>query len=228
MTSPARQHWQHKTAATAGENPAAAQRASDQHELMAAALWEARQTLKGIQSIERKIEYKREALPQFDAYIDGVLESGTGEQDDVLMTLMLWRLDTGDITGGMEIAQYALQHELQAPDRFQRSLPALIVEQTAEEALGRLEGDDAEEGNELLIAQLETVDNLTQDADMHDQVRAKLYKALGYACRLDGNPQEALEYLNRARDLNAKAGVVKDIEKLEREIKKQNAGGQPS
>lgn len=39
--------------------------------------------------------------------MNGVLEQGKGAQDDILMTVMLWRLDTGDIAGALEIARYA-------------------------------------------------------------------------------------------------------------------------
>ncbi len=34
--------------------------------------------------------------------MNGVLEQGKGAQDDILMTVMLWRLDTGDIAGALE------------------------------------------------------------------------------------------------------------------------------
>ncbi|MDY8569877.1 phage terminase small subunit, partial [Escherichia coli] len=35
--------------------------------------------------------------------------------DDILMTVMLWRLDTGDIAGALEIARYALKYGLTMP-----------------------------------------------------------------------------------------------------------------
>ena len=49
-------------------------------------------------------------------------------------------------------------------------------------------------------------------------------KAQGYAQRDAGYTTAALENLQRALSLNDRAGVKKDIEKLERELK--NAGGQ--
>ena len=237
MTSPARKHYQRATAAQAAgaADPRAAQ-GGEQYELHAAALWEARRTLKGIKSVEAKVAKKRELLPEFEAYVAGVLEGGKGAQDDVLMTVMLWRLDVGDLEGGIEVAEYALRHGLDTPDRFERDTASIVAEQVAEEALARLEQpcDDSERGRTAaandaadLVMHLSRAEALTRDADMHDQIRAKLHKALGYAYRGSLSLEESLEHLRRALQLNDRAGVKKDIEKLERELKQQqNAGDQ--
>lgn len=226
--SPARKHYQQATAAQAAgaADPRAAQ-GGEQYELHAAALWEARRTLKGIKSLEAKVAKKRELLPEFEAYVAGVLEGGQGAADEVLMTVMLWRLDVGDLEGGIEVAEYALRHGLDTPDRFERDTASIVAEQVAEEALARLE---ATEGAELPAVAAELILHLirawavTRDADMHDQIRAKLHKALGYAYRDAGSLEEALEHLRRALQLNERAGVKKDIEKLEREIKNAAQG----
>src|SRR5690554_3434842 len=113
MTSPARRHYQRATAAkAAGLAEPGRPQTGEQYELFAAALWEARRTLKGIKSVESKIAKKRELLPDFAPYVDGVLTAGSGAQDDVLVTVMLWRLDVGDIVGALPIAEYAIKHGL--------------------------------------------------------------------------------------------------------------------
>lgn len=196
--------------------------AGDQYELMQAALWESRRTLKNIKSIEGKVKKKAELLPQFRPYIAGVLESGAGAQDDVLMTIMVWLLDVGDLHSGLEVAEYALKHKLETPDRYQRDTATIVAEQVAEEAMKLLDQEDADVVG--LIAALQKAHDLTVEHDMHDQVRAKLHKALGYALRNGNNLEAALKHLNRALELNDRVGVKKDIEQLEREIKKQNEG----
>lgn len=233
MHSPARKHFARVSAAqAAGAADPGRPQTGEQYELHAAALYEARRTLKGIKSTEAKVAKKRELLPQFDAYVAGVLEAGTGAQDDVLMTVMIWRLDVGDLAGALVIAEYALRHDLDAPDRFERDTPAILAEQLAEEAIKLLTAPpaDSEEGRTAaanaaaeLAMHLSRAEALTRDADMHDPVRAKLHKALGYAQRArGGHAAEALEQLRRALELDSRAGVKKDIERLEREIK--NAG----
>lgn len=235
--SPARKHYAQVSAAiAAGTADPNRPQTGDQYELHAAALWEHRRTLKGIKSLEAKIAKKREMLADFDAYVAGVLAGGTGAQDDVLMTVMLWRLDVGDLAGGIAIAEYAMRHGLDTPDRFERDTASLVVEQVAEEAVRRLEAptqagaqDGIHESAEVeaandaaeLAMHLTRVEALTRDADMHDQIRAKLHKALGYAQRArGGHDADALSHLKRALSLNERAGVKKDIERLERTLAK--------
>ena len=66
------------------------------YELMQAQLHEHMRTLKGIQSVERKIEAKRTMLADFDAYLAGVLQADAGGQDAVLATVLVWHLDAGN------------------------------------------------------------------------------------------------------------------------------------
>lgn len=219
MPSPARRHYQHHAAARdAGAAAPGQPQNGDQYELMAAALWEDRRTLKNIQSIQAKIAKKHELLPQFEHYIAGVLEAGNGSQDDVLMSVLVWRIDVGDLTGALAIAEYAMQHQLQTPDRYERNTPALVAEEIADQALRLLDADQPDA--ESLVSVLERTTALVAEHDMHDEIRAKLHKALGYAHRANGQPQDALAQLQQALALNDRAGVKRDMENLERELKK--------
>jgi tetratricopeptide (TPR) repeat protein len=222
MTSLARRHFQRVSAAQAAEASGDAPMQGDAYQLMQAALFEDYRRLKATQSMERKAEIKREILPKYADYVDGVLAAGRGAQDDVLMRVMLWRIDAGDLAGAVAIARYALQHGLTPPDQFERGTAAIIAEEVADQALKLIEAEDAEVT--ALLELLEEVEALTRDADMHDQIRAKLHKALGYALRDSARPQEALEHLKRALQLNDRAGVKKDIERLEREVKNASQG----
>lgn len=231
MTSPARRHYQRVTAAReAGDAIAGPSRNSEQYALMMAAMWEARRALKEVKSTEGKVALKRRLLPQFDAYIEGVLEGGSGARDEVLTRVMIWRFDTGDLPGALAIARYALDHDLDTPDSFERDTPSLVAEQMAEETLGQLERADPDEHPALaahLAALLSQAHDLIAGADMHDQISAKFHKAHGYALRGIGDADAALEQLRRAYELNDRAGVKQDIQKLEREIAKRNTGSQP-
>lgn len=59
---------------------------------------------------------------------------------------------------------------------------------------------------------------------MPDEVRAKLHKVMGYGLRDNEQPELALNQLNRAFQLHERVGVKKDIERLERELKKAENG----
>nr|WP_300309213.1 phage terminase small subunit [Halomonas sp.] len=217
MTSPARRHFQRVSAVRAADDAGEAPMQGDAYELMLAALFEDYRRLKSTQSMERKAEIKREILPKYADYVDGVLEAGQGAQDDVLMRVMLWRIDAGDIAGALVIARYALAHDLNPPDQFERSTAAIIAEEVADQSLKLL---DEESADALpLLKHLIDVEIMTRQADMHDQVRAKLFKALGYAQRTAGQLHEAQSSLERALALNSRVGVKKDLERLERDIK---------
>ncbi len=136
------------------------------------------------------------------------------------MRVMLWRIDAGDLAGAIAIAKYAIKHGLTPPDQFERGTAAIIAEEVADQALKQLEAEDVD--SSALLLHLIDVELLTREADMHDQIRAKLHKALGYACRATGQLEDAQVNLERALSLNDRIGVKKDLERLERELK-QNA-----
>lgn len=171
-----------------------------------------RRRLHDLQSIERRTEVKREILPDYVPWVDGVLAGNQGVQDDVLMTVMVWRIDTGDLDGAMQIGHYALAHNLAMPDQYRRTTACLLAEEAAEVAL---RGGTEEPGD---ARQLLEVADLVEDQDMPDEVRAKLLKACGYALAPDSK-RAAVALLKRALQLHDKVGVKKDIERLEREIK---------
>ncbi len=221
MVSPARRHYQKTMAAqAAGQSEPEQVQTGDTYALMSAALVEDRRRLHDIQSIERKIELKRELLPQYQPYIDGVLSEGVGAQDDVLMVLMIWHLDVGDLDRATEIARYALQHDLTPPDTYKRSTATIIAEESSDQVLREVP-EDPDTATRLLQLMSELT-TMTEPHDMPDQVRAKQFKAIGYLHRALGNPESlepALNALKRALDLDERVGVKKDIERLEREIK---------
>ncbi|MDF3083665.1 phage terminase small subunit [Burkholderia sola] len=187
---------------TRGEVAASTQRGQGRaYEMMRAKLATDQRRLKETQSVERKVEIKREILPDYVPYITEVLERDTGGQDDVVTTIMLWRLDAGDMGGAMDIARYAIRHGLTMPAHFDRTLPATVAEGFADTA-------DVPSG---LLAD---VIDLTAPFDMVDQIRAKLFKAYGVALTAV-DPSAALAAFRRAFELNDKIGVKRDIARLE-------------
>ncbi|WP_250466128.1 MULTISPECIES: terminase endonuclease subunit [unclassified Caballeronia] len=218
INTPARSHFARATAARAAAAMAPGQTmaGATPYELMLVKLATDRRALKSVQSVVRKIEVKRKLLPEYDDYVAGVLEAGRGAQDDVLVTVMIWRIDVGDYEGALAIASYAIEHGLALPDYFERSLASLLAEQFADAALSAFMDEQS-----FAARFLERVDELTADADMHDQVRAKLYKALGYAIE-HVDASRALDYLRRAVSLNDRVGAKKDIDRLTKLV--DNAG----
>ncbi len=225
MTSPARRHFEQaraeKEAASAGPGQQLA--GASHYELMLVKLAADRRRLKAVQSVARKVEVKREVLPEYVSYVAGALEGGRGAQDDVLMTVMIWRIDAGDYAGALEIARYALRHGLTLPNHYERSTAAAITEEFSDAALTALR-----DGGTFDADQLNEVRELTEPVDMHDQIRAKLHKALGLAAmKLIGDDQlddtydwarasQAVQNLQTSLRLDARAGVKQNITRLEK------------
>lgn len=122
-----------------------------------------------------------ELLPKYVAWAEGVLAAGGAQQDDVLMYVMLWRIDAGDYAGALEIGRHALRHGWVMP-LGNRNVQTVLAEEMADAAQSAMlaaTGFDAD----LLLQTLELTDGL----DMPDQSRARLHKAIGADEGCDGN-----------------------------------------
>ncbi|MFQ2508135.1 phage terminase small subunit [Aeromonas caviae] len=215
--TPARRHRERALAALQGAaSPQFDQARANAYELQLMQLAEHRRTLKSIQSIERKIDAKRTMLPVYKPWIDGLLAADRGGQDDVLVTVMLWTLDTGDLEGALPMASYVIRHGLSTPDRYERTAATMIAEEVADTAIKQQEAG-AGPSTSLLGQYMARL----HGSDIFDQVRAKLHKAVGRACLADGLKQQAAEHYRRAIELHDKVGIKKELEVLERELKKE-------
>ncbi len=170
--SPARQHRLRVQAEQAAREGGSVRHASG-YDLMLLQLAEDRRRLKGVQSTVKKAEIKVELLPKYAAWAEGVLAAGGAQQDDVLMYVMLWRIDAGDYAGALEIGRHALRHGWVMP-LGNRNVQTVLAEEMADAAQSAMlaaTGFDAD----LLLQTLE----LTDGMDMPDQSRARLHKAIG-------------------------------------------------
>ncbi len=213
-----------------------------EYELQRARLGQDLAALREIQSREAKIARKREMLPAYDPWVQGVVEAaatgGRGIEDDVVVQTMIWALDCGDYERALPRAAYVIRWGLPMPGRFTSTAGCFIAEQTAENAAAARSAGEPFDLDVLL-----QVEDLTADADMHDQVRAKLAKEIGLRLSAaadaiepgadgpaGGRPaaiEAALRKLRRALELDGKVGVKKEIERLERAQRKapESAGG---
>lgn len=226
--TPAQQSQMRKRAAMEAKAAAPEQTmaGATSYELMLAQLAQHRARLKQIQSQQGKAEVKRMLLPEYVPYVDGVLSAGRGAQDDVLTTVMIWRIDVGDYAGALDIATYVIEHKLLMPDRFARTTGCMIAEEIADMALNAQKA-----GNSFELDVLVRAGTLTANEDMPDQVQAKILLATGRAHAglvNDDAPGEfdlvnletARRCISKAIELHSNCGGKKDLERIERLIKK--------
>lgn len=205
MLSPAQRHRARVLQEKAQQQAAAAdphgELTGDAYHLMLVKLAADRRRLKEIQSITRKCEVKVQLLPDYIDWIATALQTGTGAQDQVLSTCMVWAIDAGAYSLALDIAAYVLRHGLALPDQYERTPAVVVVDELAGAYLtgkwAPLEVGTDVEGKPALLdlytsgsvdEQLATSARLlmralelTADFDAPDQARAKLHKAIAYA-----------------------------------------------
>ena len=177
--------------------------------------------LSRIQSNAGKAKLKSERLPDYQPWIDGTLEADTGQADEVITTVMIWAVDAGDIAQALRLGQYVLRHKIPMPDQYRRTTATVLVEEISDPILAAFKANPAKAT--VSMDNLNALNGITTHEDMPDQVRAKLFKAMGYTVRIDQDvesQQLARNHLQEAIKLNAKIGVARDIELLDRNIKK--------
>ncbi|MDR7101475.1 phage terminase small subunit [Croceicoccus sp. BE223] len=206
---------------------------ASEYQLLLAALGLDLNRLRQIESIERKVEAKRDMIGRYLPWVDGALDGDTGAQDEIVVTMLIWLIDLACWPTALDVARYVLKHDLRLPERYARRPATLIAEEFAEAGL---------RPGAIDLEYLQAVQDLTAGEDMHDQVRAKLHKAIGLALAAKADAFEpdaesgvaggkvalidaALSALSRALSLNRNAGVKKLTERLERDRKALTATG---
>lgn len=192
---------------TAGPNQA--------YRMLQLKLREDKQALKSKQSIQAKIELKRELVGHYDEWINATLSDGKGDQDNLLTTLMLWHIDIGNFGRALDIAEYAMKHDLKMPDAHQRTLATVVAEEIADTAKKLATSNEIDDEQ---IAQVLRASTITADADMPDQVRAKLARQVGELTEAV-NPVFALEQFQTALKFDENSGVKGSIKRLEKQLK---------
>ncbi|PWB14241.1 terminase [Acinetobacter sp. AM] len=237
----ARQHFQKHSAKAAALSAAefGTMQSQTAYEMQLMQLNQDRHRLRQIQSTEAKIKLKQGLVPTYLPYADGIMEANTGVQDEVFMTVLVWCIDTENYSKALEMAEFALRHNMIMPDRFERKTAVLVTEEIANAFLKVLKTNAAVD-----ISVLQQLDSLVTPSDeedpdidpkvldMPDQVKAKLFVALGKAniklIQSTEQPSEqdlesaksAQGYLSRAIELDDKCGGKQDLKTVETLLKK--------
>lgn len=223
----ARKHFQQHQAKSAAETAAefGTMLNTNAYEQQLLQLNSDKNRLKNIQSTQNKVELKRQLLPNYLHYVQGILEVKPGVQDAIVTEMMIWAIDTAEYNLALDLAEYVLEFGLKLPDRFERSEACFITEDIVDAFLKVLKTDVPVE-----ISVLERLESLITDEalekskrDMPDEVKARLYLALGKAeMRLITGEElvdlvhavRAQEFLTQACDLDDKCGGRTDLTKM--------------
>jgi hypothetical protein len=168
-----------------------------------------KKTIETVRSRARRVEVKRKCLTQYQEWLEvyrvADLARVSVNHRSMYIWLLLWHIDVGQWERALVLAEPALKAKLTAPEGFNRSLIEMVVEEISKGVLG-------EEQPEHYGALLMTLLEWSQGYDLHDFIRAKLYKACGLAFSQD--IPKAVGYLEQAHKLNPRSGVQRLIKTL--------------
>lgn len=174
--------------------------------------------LKSVSSIADKVHIKKQALPAYQEWIDGITAAGAVQADDrIAATVIVWMIDCGLLDEAMPLADVLIHSGLESADEYSRSMPEIIVEQMA---------DQIESGSEISAESLKTLiewatakkEDGLHEINLADVIRAKLLKAAGEKAEAADDNETALTLYRQAVGYNDKAGVKKRIEALEKQL----------
>ena len=237
--SPALAHRQRTLAAIAAGSETASQAlpeidesnpAAAEYRQLLASLHNDVRALSEIQSHDARLPKKAEMLTTYLPWITGALASDPGEpsfQDDIIATAFIWHVDLAQWVEALLLARHMIERGIALPSygNFKRPPAIFLVDRAAEMA--------KKDPKLVPLDVLLEISDFTAGHDMRDESRAALLRAIGHAHAAAAetyDPQAAsataggqaalveaaLTSLNAALRLDAKVGVKKDIEKLER------------
>lgn len=191
-------------------------------------------TLSAIQSHDARLPKKAEMLTAYQPWVGGALNADAEApafQDDILATAFIWHVDLGQWPEALILADHMIKRGIALPTygNFKRPPAIFLVDRAAEMA--------KKAPASVPLEVLQEISTLTAGHDMRDESRAALYRAIGLAQAAAAEAfdplaenaaaggqaalvEAALVSLNAAVKLDAKVGVKKDIDKLERTARK--------
>lgn len=187
-----------------------------------------RQRLKNMQSDKLRAEFKTQQLPQYLPYVQGILQVRPNVPDDVVTEMMVWAVDVGDFDVALDIAEYVMPANLPMPDRFGRNVASFITENIADHVLSRLPEQSTDIVNTVYLPVLTRLEALISRPelpinvkDMPDQVKAKLYLALGRAYAQTEQYELAKTHLQTALSLHEHCGGKTNLKQVLKHLETQ-------
>ena len=163
-----------EAAKTASTSQVIRSAANNTSKLLMAALAVDKARLQQLRSLQARAALKRDLFPKYADYLTSLMQQQSTGHHEGFVLLCIWALDAGLLTSFITLAEYALKHGMRAPEGFKRTLPEVLLEEISEQVLRVRNPSDWRD-------YIQHLHELTQGADIADEVTAKSYKALGVA-----------------------------------------------
>ena len=168
--------------------------------------------LTNITSHARRDEVKRaELLPRYRDYLTALLESDKAGQNWVVVHNMIWALDAQEFDWAIVLGEFAIRHGMQTPDNYKRDVKNILAGQLADWCLGKLKIGHSPEPWATHIFER------SRSWDLVNQIEAALLR-LQAELLVTTDPCKALDYADRAYELDDKSGAIPLIRRLRKEL----------
>jgi hypothetical protein len=152
---------------------------------------------------------KRGFLPVYADFVKGYIDSGEHYPNDVAVQVMIWRIDAGDIEGGLNLALHLIgQRCHQLPPRFdRRDLETFCCDALYDWANEQLKkGISASPYMDALAAKL-----CGDQWDVHPAVASKVYVMLAKHKSRQGDYAACIDLCLKAQTANPDGAGVKTL-----------------
>lgn len=178
--------------------------------LLTGALDEDLKGLHELQSVERKIQVKREQLlPKYREYVERLRSLGL--HHDLLGYYLVWLFDCGEIEPAVELGLWCAEQGVSLPERFRRPLVSFVAGGVLEWAETQHDSGRSAEPYFSRLFELAAgpgADGGAPAWDLPDAMRAGYYRLRGLIRADAGDHAGAVAALERALQLGAKVKTV--------------------
>jgi len=225
MTSPA---WQHRervlqqqavvkteAALKNQETDTIKQLAADKarHELLLVALENDCNRLSALPQGEARTALKRDLLPGWMKVVEAYLAGDQVYQNEVLIRIMVWCFDVGDIETALKLAAVAIEQKQPMPERFGRDVVTFV----ADAVLDWVKTQRAV--NDPIQPYFDRMFEAVIVWPVHDEIKMKYCKIAAGETRKAGDPERALALYKEAERYSPQKAQVKTVKaELEKEI----------
>lgn len=161
-----------------------------------------------------RLPLKRECVALYMPIVEQYLAGSAVRHNPVLVQVMIWLFDLGDIAAAMRLAERAIAESQPMPERFKSSVPVFVTDSVLEWARIQRQGGGA------VDPYLGTIYERLAELPLHDAQRAKVCKMRAEVLAEQREFRAAYEACCQAQTYDPAAQVKTLKSSLEKELKK--------
>ncbi len=154
-----------------------------------------------------RTDLKKEILPTYTSVCDAYIAGEEEYENRALTQVMIWLFDVGDIDKALEYAAVAIKQIQPLPERFTRDVKTYVADAFLEWVALQIDEDGSVE------PYFTSMLNDVIEWAVHDDIKLKYVRQAAKLANAAGELDTALEYCNKAEEIDASKAKVKTLKK---------------